>query len=151
MAQLEQQYAYGTKRVESRAVLEQQMFRVIVATAILASLAPPAQANDGLELSLKNKVLASAAAPVPAARQSDAPFVTTARDPLAQLTMQEEQDRRGARGGTCEAAARDLCFDATTGRIVYRSARKYMPRFDGLTAESVSVRGNRVTFRYSFK
>jgi len=55
------------------------------------------------------------------------------------------------RGGTCEAAARDLCFDAADGRIVYRSARKFMPQFDGLTPESVSVRSNRVTLKYSFK
>ena len=67
------------------------------------------------------------------------------------LLMQEEQDRRSVRGGTCEAAARDLCFDAVDGRIVYRSARKFMPQFDGLTPESVSVRSNRVTLKYSFK
>ena len=126
------------------------MFRVIVATAILASLAFTARANEALELSLQNKALASAAAPVRAAKQSDAPFVS-GRDPLAQLTMMEEQDRRDVRGGTCQAAARDLCFDAAQGRIVYRGARKYMPQFEGLTAESVSVRGNRVNFRYSFK
>ena len=127
------------------------MRRVIVATAILASLAFTARATDAPELSLKNKALASAAAPAPLAKQSDAPFVAT-RDPLAQLLMLEEQDRRDARGGgRCEAAASALCYDAADGRIVYRSARKYMPQFDGLTAESVSVRSNRVTFKYSFK
>ena len=125
------------------------MRRVIVATAILASLAFSARANEALELSLKNKALASAAAPV-STKQSDAPFVV-ARDPMAQLLMLEEQDRRGARGGRCDAAASALCYDAAEGRIVYKAARKYMPQFDGLTAESMSVRGNRVTFKYSFK
>ena len=47
--------------------------------------------------------------------------------------------------------SRDLCFDAASGRVVYRAARKYMPQFDGLTAESVSLRSNRVTLKYSFK
>jgi hypothetical protein len=125
------------------------MFRVIVATAVFASLAFTARANDGLELSLKNKALASAAAPV-AKQSSDAPFLS-ARDPMPFLLMQEEQDRRSVRGGTCEAAASDLCFDAVDGRIVYKSARKYMPQFDGLTPESVSVRSHRVTLKYSFK
>jgi hypothetical protein len=123
------------------------MFRLIVAT-ILATLAFTARANDVVD-SLKSRALASAAAPV--AKQSfDAPFMS-ARDPMPFLLMQEEQDRRSVRGGTCEAAARDLCFDAVDGRIVYRSARKFMPQFDGLTPESVSVRSNRVTLKYSFK
>ena len=122
------------------------MRRIIVATA-LATLALAAQANDGFDLSLKNKALVAAGASSP--KQADAPF-TSARDPLPQLLLMEEQDRRGVRGA-CEAAARDLCFDAAEGRIVYRAARNYMPRIDGLTAESVSVRSNRVTLKYSFK
>jgi hypothetical protein len=125
------------------------MFRVIVATALFASLAVTARANDVVD-SLKNRALASAAAPV-AKQSSDAPFLA-ARDPMPILLMQEEQDRRDVRGGgSCEAAARDLCFDAASGRIVYRSARKFMPKFDGLTPESMSVRSNRVTLKYSFR
>ena len=126
------------------------MRRTIVATAIL-SLAFAAQATDVLDSSLKSKALASAALVTPAPKQADAPFTSAARDPLPQLLMMEEQDRRGITGSTCEAAASDLCFDAAAGRVVYRGARKYMPQFDGLTPESVAVRGNRVTFRYSFK
>jgi hypothetical protein len=129
--------------------MEQKMFRVIVATAVFASLAFTARAADGLD-SLKSRALASAAAPV--AKQSpDAPF-TSARDPLPILLMQEEQDRRSVvGGGSCEAAARDLCFDAADGRIVYRSARKFMPHVEGLTPESVSVRSHRLNFKYSFR
>ena len=125
------------------------MFRLIVATAIFATLAFTARAADVVDSSLKSRALASAAAPV-AKQSSDAPFMS-AHDPMPFLLMQEEQDRRSVRGGTCEAAARDLCFDAVDGRIVYRSARKFMPQFDGLTPESVSVRSNRVTLKYSFK
>lgn len=124
------------------------MFRVIVATAVFASLAFTARAADGLD-SLKSRALASAAAPV--AKQSpDAPF-TSARDPLPLLLMQEEQERRSVGSGSCEAAARDLCFDAADGRIVYRSARKFMPQVGGLTPESVSVRSHRLIFKYSFR
>jgi hypothetical protein len=123
------------------------MFRIIAATAFV-SLALGAQANDGLDLSLKNKALASAGAST--SKQAEAPF-TSARDPLPQLLLMEEQERRNVRGGTCEAAAKDLCFDAAEGRIVYRAARNYMPRIDGLRPESVSVRTNRITLKYSFK
>jgi hypothetical protein len=125
------------------------MRRLIVATAIL-TLAFAARANDVLDSSLKSKALASAAVVTPASRLVEAPF-TSARDPLPQLLLMEEQDRRNVRGGTCEAAATDLCFDAADGRITYRGARKYMPQFDGLKPEAVSVRNNRVTFKYSFK
>ena len=118
------------------------MRRLIVATAVLASLATTAQANDALDLSLKNQ-------PVSAKQQAEAPFVA-GRDPLPFILMREEQERRGPQG-SCEAAARDLCYDAASGRVVYRAARKYMPQFDGLTAESVSLRGNRITLKYSFK
>jgi hypothetical protein len=126
------------------------MRRLIVATAIL-SLAFAARANDVLDSSLKSKALASAAVVTQAPRQNEAPF-TSARDPLPQLLLMEEQDRRNVHGNTCEAAASDLCFDAADGRITYRGARKYMPQIDGLKPEAVSVRGNRVlTFKYSFK
>jgi hypothetical protein len=126
------------------------MRRLIVATAIL-SLAFAARANDVLDSSLKSKALASAAAVVTQApRQNEAPF-TSARDPLPQLLLMEEQDRRNVRGGTCEAAASDLCFDAADGRITYRGARKYMPQFEGLRPEAVSLRSNRLTLKYSFK
>jgi hypothetical protein len=125
------------------------MRRLIVATAIL-SLAFAARANDVLDSSLKSKALASAAVVTQAPRQNEAPF-TSARDPLPQLLLMEEQDRRNVRGGTCEAAARDICFDAADGRITYRGARKYMPQFEGLKPEAVSLRSNRLTFKYSFK
>jgi hypothetical protein len=125
------------------------MFRLIVAAAIFATLAFTARAADVVDSSLKSRALASAAAPV-AKQSSDAPFMS-ARDPMPFLLMQDEQDRRSVRGGNCEAAAGDLCFDAADGRIVYRSARRFMPQFDGLTPESVSVRGHRVTLKYSFK
>ena len=121
------------------------MRRTIVATAIL-SLAFTAQANDGLDLSAK-KAVASAAVPV--SKQVEAPFVA-ARDPLPQLLMMEEQERHGAQGA-CDAAATTLCFDAADGRVVYRGARKFMPQISGLRAESVSLRSNRVIFKYSFK
>jgi hypothetical protein len=129
--------------------------RALIATAVIASLGFAAQANEGAEPSLKSKALASAATAA-SVKQADAPFVSSRdssalfRDPLPELLLNEEQDRRMG-GGRCEAAARDLCLDAASGRIVYRGARNYMPQFEGLKAESMSVRGNRVIFRYSFK
>ena len=121
------------------------MYRIAV-TAVLASLAFAANAADGVELSLKTKALASASV----APKSDAPFAA-GRDPFPLLMLQEEQERRGPRGVGCEFTARDVCYDLADGRVVYRPVRAYMPKFDGLRPESVSLRHNRVVFKYSFK
>lgn len=134
----------GVERLEP-AALEQKMYR-IVATAVFASLAFAVQAADGVELSQKAKALAAGSV----APKSDAPF-TAGRDPLPQLLLAEEQESRGASGVGCEFTARDVCYDLTAGRVVYRGARTYMPTIEGLTPESVSLRHNRVIFKYSFR
>ena len=117
-----------------------------IVTAILATLAFAAQAHDGAELSLRTKALASAAG---VSKQAEAPFAY-GRDPLPQLLLLEELDQPGARTG-CEASAKDLCYDLAERRVVYRAARAYMPKVDGLTAESVSLRQHRIVFKYSFR
>ena len=122
------------------------MRRSIVVAAMFASLALAAQANDGVELSLKSKAIASTSV----AKQVQAPF-TAARDPMPQLLMLEEQEQRATPRSSCEAAARDLCYDLAEQRIVYKPARQYMPDISGMKAESVSLRTNRIVFKYSFK
>jgi len=118
----------------------------IIIAAMFATLAVSAQANDGVELSLKTKALASSSV----GKQIQAPF-TYARDPLPQLLLLDEQEQRVGSASSCEVAARDLCYDLADKRIVYRPARQYMPEISGLKAESVSLRTNRVVFKYSFK
>ena len=120
--------------------------RRLLAIAIVASLGLPALAAEGVELSLRSRSLASASAAT--AKASDAPF-RAVRDPLPEMILAEELERRGPRG-SCETATTDLCYDLRDGRVVYRRARAYMPKFDGLTAESVSVRRDRIVFKYSF-
>jgi hypothetical protein len=133
---------------------EYKMRRSIMLTAIIASLAFSAQANDGVELALKSKALAAASSSATMnisgtpSKQLQAPF-TSVRDPLPELLMAEEQERRAVRGG-CDYAAHDVCYDLADGRIVYRGARAFMPKIEGLKAESVSLRTNRISFKYSF-
>jgi hypothetical protein len=119
----------------------------ILLAAVLASTATCGQAEDGIDLSTRSKSLAAASA-VPA-KQADAPF-RAGRDPLPEMLLRDEQERRGPRG-SCELAATSLCYDLADGRVVYRPARQYMPRFEGLTAESVSLRRDRLVLKYSFK
>ena len=118
----------------------------LVITSILAALAMSAQAHEGVDLSMKSKSMA--AAPLPA-KNAEAPF-RVARDPLPELLYRDELERRGP-AGACQQNATALCYDLADGRIVYRPARKYMPQFDGLRAESISLRRDRIVLKYSFK
>ena len=122
------------------------MRRTMIVTALALASALEAQANDGFDLALKSKSMAMASV---AARNAPAPFAAGGRDPLPELLMREEQERRGPRGA-CEQSVSDVCYDVADGRITYRPARQYMPRIDGLTAESISLRHDRIIFKYSF-
>lgn len=123
------------------------MRRLSWITVLLASLGLGAQANDGMELSARSKSMAAASA-VPA-KMGEAPF-RAGRDPVPEMLFREEQERRGPRGA-CQHNATSLCYDLTDGKIVYRPVRRYMPQFDGLRAESVSLRSDRIVFKYSFR
>jgi hypothetical protein len=112
---------------------------------VLAALALPAGAAGGVELMMSSRGMVAESA-VPAAR-AKAPF--RSRDPMPELLLREELASRGPRGA-CETATSDLCYDLRDGRIVYRPVRAYMPRIEGLTAESVSLRRDRIIFKYSF-
>ena len=136
--------------------------------ALAAALAAAAAAlpTGAEELSIHAKSLAAASAmalapsapnlavkansPAPA-RAVDAPFVSARpRDPLPELLLREELDRRGP-AASCEASATDLCYDVKEARIVYKPARTYMPSVPGLRAESISLRHDRIVYKYSFR
>ena len=118
-------------------------FRPLALAALLAA-APCAPAAEGPDSGLRTKSLAAAAAP-----GASAPFLQL-REPLPQSLLRMDHGRQEPRVG-CDQAARDLCYDWNDRRIVYRPARAFMPRIEGMTPESVSVRQDRVTLRYSFR
>lgn len=47
-------------------------------------------------------------------------------------------------------AERALCYDAAAGHIVFRPARRLMPDLPGLKRENISVKRDRIIFRYSW-
>jgi len=120
--------------------------------AIAILLAAPALAARAAEpvvdLSMRAKAVASSG-PVKAA---SAPFTAIAagRDPWPELALREEQEMRGPRG-SCEYSTRDVCYDVADARLVYRPARRYMPKIGELTPENVQLRPNRIVFKYSFR
>jgi hypothetical protein len=120
------------------------MRRTTLVAVLLASLAFSARANDGIDLSLRTKALASAGSIREASTSA-----SSAGDTMPPLPMMGETEQLGVRNNGC--ANRDVCYDYVSGHIVVRPAREYMPRMNGLTPENLSVRHNRVTFTYSFK
>jgi hypothetical protein len=128
--------------------------------ALLASLGLAAHAGEGVDVSTKvqavNSIAAVSSAPAlappsaTAPRNVLAPF-TTARNPMPDLApMREEPKARGPHGA-CESASIDVCYDLIEGRVVFRPARRYMPKLGDFEPDSVSLRPNRITFRYTFK
>jgi hypothetical protein len=123
--------------------------------AMLACLAGTAQGED-VDFAMKAK---AAVASVPAARAS-APFLVpreaATRDGLPlheSIPLHIERaaaDEARVPHSACERSTHDVCYDAAEGRIVYRAARGYMPKIGELTPESVSLRRNRIVFKYSF-
>jgi hypothetical protein len=124
------------------------MRRSLFISAVLATLAAPAAAGEGVELSIRSKSMAASVTSAAPAKNAEAPF-RAARDPLPDFFAPQEGPRKALKSA-CEANGSSLCYDASDRKLVYRPARKYMPQVDGLRAESVSLRRNRIVLKYSF-
>jgi len=117
---------------------------LVVAVALAAS--PKAIANEAPPLTLKvPKAAIAAAAPAPA--QANAPFTNPAAVP--ELVLAPPPVQHAQSPSACSKLA-TLCYDAEDRRLVFKPARNFMPDLPGLTRENISVRRDRIVFRYSF-
>jgi hypothetical protein len=119
---------------------------LLVALALL--VAPRfAAADEGkqLNLQLKPKLLASSSAAA-----APAPFAVAQSDDSRPLDLGASAPHRDGNRSACGIES-TWCYDATDGgRIVYKPARRLMPHINGLTPENISVKRDRIVFRYSF-
>jgi hypothetical protein len=119
---------------------------VIALAATIAAMPRPAASADAamksLQLLPREPVLKSVAA----GRQ--APFVLDAGDPIDLDFMPHPESRRGS-PSSCDGQS-SLCYDPTNGHIVYKPARELMPDLPGFQRENISVKRDRIVFRYSF-
>jgi len=88
--------------------------------------------------------------PTPLALQR-APFVANPGEPVLDLLPRPEDERMKASRSSCERPGQSLCYDSSTGKIVYKKTREYMPELPGLQPEHISLRRDRLTFKYSFR
>jgi len=122
------------------------LFAVVVAFALAAApaveAAEPAIAAQPLKL--RPKAAIASAAP----GHRSAPFVEPLSEPDVAVITREDPRMETSRS-SC-SGERSLCYDPTSGRIVYKPARALMPDIPGLQRENISVKRDRIVFRYSF-
>jgi hypothetical protein len=118
---------------------------IVIASALAAS--PKALANaEAKPLTLK---VPKAALTSVEATHANAPFVFPMGEPELALQPRTNQRHATNQWSSCENAT-SLCYDANERRIVYKPARALMPDLPGFTRENISVKRDRIVFRYSF-
>lgn len=129
-----------------------------LAIAMSVSTPAPAAATDASShsqpLQLRPKAgVAQVAGPGPMVLAKVAPFVSNnanpsaAPEPALELASPKSQTAQPKPG--CSKSA-SLCYESDTGRIVFKPARQFMPEIPGLQRENISIKRDRIIFRYSF-
>jgi hypothetical protein len=129
------------------------MTLALLALALAVAAAPAAEASEqpgatpgGAPLKLRSK---AAVAELLSPRASSAPFREPVPGPDLDQLLQPSDPRLEARRWACTGES-SLCYDPDSRRIIYKPARALMPDLPGLRRENISVKRDRVTFKYSF-
>jgi hypothetical protein len=115
-----------------------------LAAATTPLLASAADSKPALELKPKAAIMTSAP-------HSSAPFVAASQPELRLAAESPSAHGPGSsRAWSCQSD-HDLCYDANNGgHIVYKPARQFMPDLPGLKPENISIKRDRIIFKYSF-
>ena len=123
------------------------MNAVSLALSLAIAAAPAAEASDSAAapLTLRSKAAVSAVLGAPKAA---APFRMSAA-PELDLLPESADPRLQNKNWSCDGE-RSLCYDPNSRRVIYKPARALMPEIPGLQRENISVKRDRITFKYSF-
>ena len=119
------------------------------ALALALAVAPAAEANEPVQappLKLRSK---AAVAEVLSSRAGPAPFRAPVLEPEPDFVSQPSDPRLEGKRWSCTGES-SLCYDPDSRRIIYKPARALMPEIPGLRRENISVKRDRITFKYSF-
>lgn len=121
--------------------------KALVSCLTLAMCALPALAEESSSIKLAPKFMAHSATGAPW-RASEGALKSSARSrpQLALISTQPEHVP-----GSCEISAAALCYDYRNRSSVYKPSRQFMPMIGGLQRESLVLKRDKITFRYSFK
>lgn len=100
---------------------------------------------EGNALQLRPKSIVESPPPL-----QRAPFQAQPGEPVLEFVPPKEDDRMKASRSSCQRSGQSLCYDSGSGKIVYKKTREYMPDLPGMRAEHISLRRDRITFKYSF-
>jgi hypothetical protein len=119
----------------------------LVAVAITLAVSAPsgADAADGKSPQLQLRPKLAMASTV---SHHYAPFVSPSSEPDLELVPRRDPRTESSRS-SC-ASDRSICYDAGSGRIVYKPARQLMPEIPGLQRENISIKRDRIVLRYSW-
>ena len=120
---------------------------VLLAFAIASSAAPVEGAEPKALGSPALQLRPKAAMPAAPVHQY-APFVNPSSEP--ELDFAPRRDPRHEQSRSSCEGERTLCYDQGSGRIVYKPARQLMPEIPGLQRENISIKRDRIVFRYTF-
>jgi hypothetical protein len=121
------------------------MKTTFLAMALAMLAVPRAHAlEESHTLQVKPKSAIATAVP-----HRSAPYVQPLGEPEREPILAPRDLRDDKSASSCESG-RDLCYDRQSGRIVYRAGRQYMPDLPGLQPENISVKRDRIVFKYSF-
>ena len=116
---------------------------LVLGFALAAAPAQTVAAENATPLQLQPKVAIGSSTD-----HHNAPFVIPAQGPSLDLSAQPARPAERSRSSCAQSG--DLCYDTNSGHLVYKPARQFMPDIPGLRAENISVRRDRIVFRYSF-
>ena len=121
------------------------LWLVVLAIVVVAPRMARADEAKPLNLQLKPKLLA-------AQSSAPAPFAAVPVEDGHPLDLAPAAPQHNGSRSACGVDS-SWCYDmGENGRtLVYKPARNFMPHFNGLTAENISVKRDRIVFRYSFR
>ena len=121
---------------------------LIIALALGIAAAPKvAAAAEAKALELKPKAaIAAVAGSIP---HQYTPFMAEPGE-RHELELLPPPTRHHERSRSSCESENPICYDATSGHIVYKPARALMPEIPGLQPENISVKRDKIVFRYTF-
>lgn len=121
--------------------------KTLLMCLVLATCALPAFAQESSNLKLTPKLMVQSGTVAPW-RASEAPIASKPTPaPLFPLVL----NKREHIPGSCGVSEGALCYDYRNGSSVYKPSRQLMPEINGMQRESVAVKRDKITFKYSFR
>ncbi len=114
---------------------------------ILAMCALPAFAQETSSLKLTPKLIVQSGTVAPW-RASEAPIASAQTPTPLFLPVSTKREHIP---GSCGVSTGPLCYDYRSGSSVYKPSLQLMPEISGMQRESLALKRDKITLKYSFR